>query len=302
MTPATIISLALKLAGVLGVGQTPLQQDTDDAFTLLNMMVGQWAQKRYLVYHEVDVVCVGNGFPAYSIGPGGNFDTPRPDKIESAFVRMSANSSNPVDYPLDIIAAREDWNLLPYKGLHGMPMSVFYDAGYPAAYVYINPLPDANYEIHLTVKQALTSFANQADDIALPAQYQEALLYNLAGRLAPMYQVPPNPVTVALASAALNTIRNSNAQVARLQMPRGLPGMGRRGLGLQLMGGTVGLPVATGAGLTGVGVLNVDGIAGWSLTDPDLLDGVGLSVGSGSNSAGSSVLGVGVLGQMILGA
>ena len=258
MTPRSIISLALKLSGALGVGQTALAEDTNDAFALLNMMIGQWAQKRWLVYHLIDVALPMTGAQSYSIGPGGDLDTTRPDRIESAFMRMGAAPATgdfgfqldvslldvtrmdgsgmlivadptprSVDYPLDIIEAREDWNRIGYKGISGFPSSVFYDSGFPMGTLYVNPIPGPQFELHLSLKQALAEFSDSATDINLPAQYHEALLYNLAVRLAPMYGLPPRQDVMQLASASLNTIRISNVQIGRLQMPSGLPGAGR---------------------------------------------------------------------------
>ena len=258
MTPRSIISLALKLSGSLGVGQTALAEDTNDAFALLNMMIGQWAQKRWLVYHLIDVAMPMTGAQSYSIGPGGNLDTPRPDRIESAFMRMGAapqtltggfqldvsplditamdgpltlTTADPTprsaDYPLDVIEAREDWNRIGYKGMAGFPSSVFYDSGFPFGTIYVNPVPGPQFELHLSLKQTLTAFGNLSDDLNLPAQYHEAMLYNLAVRLAPMYGLPPRQDVMQIASASLNTIRISNVQVARLQMPDGLSGVGR---------------------------------------------------------------------------
>jgi len=59
-------------------------------------------------------------------------------------------------------------------------------------------------------------------DMTLPEEYAEAIHYNLCVRLVSMYQYAPNPVQGKLAIVSLNTIRNSNAQISRLQMPNAL--------------------------------------------------------------------------------
>ena len=91
MTPRSICVLALKQIGALGIGQTASPEDISDSFALLNMMMGQFSQKRWLIYHLVDVALPMTGAQAYTIGPGGDIDTPRPDRIESAFMRMGAS-------------------------------------------------------------------------------------------------------------------------------------------------------------------------------------------------------------------
>jgi len=58
-TASSIINLTLKMAGVLGIGQTASAEDANDALTLLNAMLAQWQRKRWLVYSLDDV-----SFPA----------------------------------------------------------------------------------------------------------------------------------------------------------------------------------------------------------------------------------------------
>src|ERR1700722_5997638 len=88
VTPLDIVTQALKKAGVLGVGQTPLAEDTNDAFYDLNDMIAQWARKRWLMWHLLDVPLVSTGAMSYTVGIGGNFNTPRPDRLEAAFFRQ----------------------------------------------------------------------------------------------------------------------------------------------------------------------------------------------------------------------
>lgn len=260
MTPRSLITLALKQVGAVGLGQPARPEYLADAFTVLNMMLAQWAQRRWLVYRLDDVSFPATGAYSYSIGPGGDVDTPRPDRLEAAFVRMNPGPRtgdgfildqsmldvgvldplNPgqsvpvlssIDYPLDVLPAREDYNLIGLKAQPGFPAAIFYDSNYPLGTLYVWPVPGPQFEIHVTVKQALTGFATLDDTEALPDEYQEALLHNLTGHLAPLFQVPVPPEVVALARASLNTIRNSNTQVPRLRMPSGLPGMGRNRFG-----------------------------------------------------------------------
>lgn len=225
-TPQDIIRQALKKAGVLGVGQTALAEDTQDAFSDLQDMLGQWQRKRWLVYHLVDYSHAGTGNISYSVGPAQEFNiNPRPDKIESAFFRQVINEQvpNQVDYPLSIIEAREDYNLIALKQLQSFPQYLFYDSGFPIALAYPWPVIQQNlYELHLTVKETLNQFTSLNQVISLPLEYFAALKFNLALRLRQAYQLPPDPALIALAKDALNVIRNANAQVPRLQIAKEL--------------------------------------------------------------------------------
>lgn len=246
-TAGDIIARALKTAGVLGVGQTALAEDTADALTDMNWMLSQWQRKRWLVYHLIDVALVSNGHNSYTIGPGGDFDMLlRPEKIASAFVRqMVPNPSLRADFGLEIIEAREDYNLITLKDYPSFPSSMFYDSAFPLGNVLFTPTPGAGlFEIHLAIKDTLPQFATVADNIVLPAEYYAALHFNLARRLRVSYQLPADRDLNDLARDALNVVRGADLQLATLQMPMDLPGVMPLGLGIGLFGG--------GSGWTGV--------------------------------------------------
>lgn len=239
MTPNDLIRLALRDAGVNGVGQQPSAEDNNDAFTHLNMMLAQWSIKRWLVYHTIDVSLVSTGAASYTIGTGGDFNTPRPDKIEAAFLRfLSAGGSN-ADFPIGIINAREDYNRIRVKSVGSAPYCVFYDAAYPLGTLYFYPVATASlYEMHLTLKHQLIKFPNLTTAINLPDEYQEALLYNLGLRLCMSYQIEPSKALIAGARASLSTLRQANTQIPHLRMPSELlGGRGRFSVGRSSGGG-----------------------------------------------------------------
>ena len=223
--PKYIIRAALKKSGVFGVGQSALAEDTNDAFDDLNDMLAQWQRKRWLVYHLVTYSHVGTGNQTYSVGPGGEFPiSPRPDKIESAFFRQLVQSQpNRIDYPLEIINAREDYNRIALKQLQTFPQFIFYDSGFPTGTLYPYPVIQSGlYELHITVKETLNQFTAINQTIQLPLEYFAALKFNLALRLRQAYQLPPDAILTGLAKDALNVIRNANLQIPVLQMPRDL--------------------------------------------------------------------------------
>jgi hypothetical protein len=223
-TAGDIISEALKAAGVTGVGQAAAAEDVTDALIHLNQLIGQWNRKRWLVWHLVDAALTSTGAQTYTVGPGGNFDIPRPDRLEAAYVRqLIAGSPNLVDYPLEILNSREDYSRIRLKTLTSWPQAIFYDAAYPLGVVHPHPVPQAGlFEIHLVVKDTLSQVAAPGTALNLPPEYEAALLWNLAARLRSAYQLPPDPVAIGLAKDALNVIRNADAQIPRLRMPGAL--------------------------------------------------------------------------------
>lgn len=227
-TPQDLISFALRATGVLGTGQSALAEDYQDAFSALNGMLGLWNRRRWLVYHLITVEKVSTGAQSYTVGPGGDFDTPRPDRLESAFFRQNVSSQpNKVDYALQILEAREDYNLIALKNLSSWPAFIFYDSAYPLGSVYPWPIPQAStYSLHLTVKATLAPFTSYVQSINLPPEYIETLWMNLALRLSVLYPgVVISDDLRGMARAALETVRGANAQIPSLRMPA----MGTRG-------------------------------------------------------------------------
>lgn len=235
-TARDLVILSLKEAGVLGVGQTPLAEDINDGFTLLKRMLSQWQKKRWLIPMLIDVKADGNNLVSNPIGDGQYWDTPRPDKLQSAYFVQKNNDQNTVSYPLELIWSYEDYSQIALKHLNSFPYGVFYDGAFPNGNIFVYPIPSDQYEIHLIVKGQL-GFPNGLDQVLmLPPEYEEAIHYNLCIRLCSMYQYPVNQVQAGLAKLALNTIKVANAQIPTLSMPAGLGGRYGGGL-IGLFGG-----------------------------------------------------------------
>lgn len=227
-TAQDLISFAQRAVGILGVGQTALAEDNSDAFSALNGMVGGWTRKRWLVYHLIDVSVTTTGAMSYSVGPGGDFNVPRVDRLEAAFFRQYVSGvpgQTYVDYPLTVLEAREDYNRIALKQLVAWPEAIFFDSGYPTGTAYPVPLPPQNLtaELHLTLKDHLQQFTSFTQAVNLPDEYTEALWTNLAIRLGAIYPgVQITPQVEGLAKASLSTIRMANTQIPRLVMPSGM--------------------------------------------------------------------------------
>lgn len=236
-TIGDLVNAGLKLATVVGVGQTPAAEDTNDCWGLCQMMLEGWQRRRWLVYALSTYSLVSTGAQSYSLGPGGAFDTGatsfRPDKIEFAFLRQLTQSQpNQIDYPLEILQSKEDYSSISLKQLVSFPKYVFYDPQWPLGQVYAWPVPQASiYGLDVTIKTPMQyKFATLATKIALPYEYYEAILYNLTLRIRMQYGIsnPPGDMLPKLAKNALNTLRLGNTAIKRLSMPSGIapPGSG----------------------------------------------------------------------------
>lgn len=218
-TVRDIINLALKTANVLGVGQTASAEDMNDAFNLMNMMMAQWQRRRYMVYQLVTLSKQATGAISYTVGPGGDFNVARPAKLESAFFRQNVQTPLPVDYPLEILRSTEDYNRISIKNLNAFPRFAFYDMAYPLGNLFVWPVPNSMYEIHITVMQQIQQFVTVNDTIAMPPEYSAALMWNLTLELYPFYGLPVSPVVQGKAEASMRIIEEANTAIPQLQLP-----------------------------------------------------------------------------------
>lgn len=217
---------ALREAGALGVGQTALAEDITGAWARLQFMLQQWERKRFLVYQLVTYVVTSTGAQSYTVGPGGVFNTGatsiRPDKIERGFVRQ-LSATNPIDFPLRLLQSMEDYTNIALKQLTSFPASIFYNPTWPLGAVFAWPIPQVTtYALGIVVKQQLpVSFATAATVFVVPYEYYAAMLYNLALRLRPKYQIPsyPGDPLPSLAKDALQVLRGANTAIAELKTP-----------------------------------------------------------------------------------
>jgi hypothetical protein len=227
-TAADIVLSGLKKSGIVGLGQTPDGSDTIDALSDLNDMLAQWTTQRWMVWNELDLSFVSTGASSYTVGPNGNYNvTPRPDRIEAAYLRQLINPPGlNVDTPLKVIPSREEYSTLSLKTLTSFPLYVFLDTAYPTANLFVYPQPNASiYEVHLILKNVLP-ILKITDAISMPGQYIAAMKFNLAKRLRQAYGkgLRPDPELNALARSSLDIVKQSNLQVPELQLPKALLG------------------------------------------------------------------------------
>lgn len=224
-TALSVVTAALKKAGLWSIGTTPDGSDISDALSDLNDMLAAWNEERWMVWHLIDVAFVANNTTPFTVGPNGNFNVfPRPTRIEYAYTRQLNVAGTPIDTPLAVTHAREDYSRLALKGLVAFPKSAFYDAASPMGNLFVYPIPNASiYEIHIVLRDtwpvvigANTSFAN------FPPHAIPAMKFNLARILRQAYGKGRNPDNElnTLAAGYLETLRNSQTQVPELLMPK----------------------------------------------------------------------------------
>lgn len=222
-TPATpgtlrvldVITAALIKLRVHRAGADVPPEDAQDAADELRRLLGTWQVEGSLVYRVQEQICpLTPGKATYTIGPGGDIDTPRPVALHDAFTRIGST-----DYPYTVVHA-ELWTLLHQKSQSGTwPQWVYYEPAYPLGVIHCWPVPTVGV-LSLLLDQPLTTLGLN-DTVSMPPGYEDALVLCLGKRLAPSYGQSLTAEYVSDYTLAMRALTRANKRpvIATLRLP-----------------------------------------------------------------------------------
>jgi hypothetical protein len=193
---------ALRKAQVtLGPLRVPSTAQFQDALWELNRLIGSLNCDRLNIYSIADYEFpLETGKMAYTIGLSpdplftADFPVERPQMIERANIVVTSTSPT-VRYPLALFTASQ-WALIQVREIPDtIPQVLYNDRAYPISTLYLWGQPMAGYVLELFPWILIPTFRTITDVVLLPPGYEDALVLNLAVRLAPHFQkgaVPPD--------------------------------------------------------------------------------------------------------------
>ncbi|MFN7882496.1 MAG: hypothetical protein ACK5PF_05725 [bacterium] len=183
-----VINAALRKLSVLSGGSVPEAYQITQASQALNAMLKAfhadgmplWALKEFTFNTVANT-------SAYNIGNSQTLNTPMPLKITQA---VKASGSSYSNVPLNIYT---DYNfrLLPMLNSSGVPVNMYYQpfSDYGTINLWPKP-PDNTTSITIRYQRPFEDMVTATDDFDFPPYWLEAIIYNLADRLAPEYGIP----------------------------------------------------------------------------------------------------------------
>jgi len=223
-TTRDIIEDSLRLIGVLGTGMTSTDAEAQDALRQLNRMLETWNLESMMSFStdRHNTLALTASTQTYTIGTGGTFNVTRPIEIEGASIRFNPSSED-TEIPLGILY-EEQWHSIPDKDTEStVPSSLYYEPEYPLGKVHLWPIPSVNtHQLILYVRNPLGALAALATTVQFPPGYEEAIVYNLAVRLAPGFGRPPDVFVIDTARTTKAKIKIANARPRYMKMDEGL--------------------------------------------------------------------------------
>jgi hypothetical protein len=212
-----LLYAALRKAAVtVGPGRGPSPAQQQDALDELRRLTGSLNCDRLFIFSISTQVFPLTGAVSYTIGQdacGGtiaDFDAPRPQLIESANILSSTTPQ--ASWPLTIVDAAA-WAQLPapMPSSPGIPEALYNDRAAPISTLYLYGAPTAGYQLELFAWVPVPTYTSFGDVVVLPLQYEDALVLNLACRLAPHFQRVVDPDLRQQARESLMRLLSINA-------------------------------------------------------------------------------------------
>lgn len=215
-----LIYHALRAAGVtLLAGRTPSEDQYSDGLKVFNRMTG-WLNtlSNAIFTRRIDVWRTAPNTRIYTLGPGGDWDGPRPQRIEYANLFLS---ENPIYRKELRIWDDAQWKAIHLQDVFTYPEGLYNDGAAGLANIYFHPAPDKDYGIELYTWQALSKASTVNDELVYPDGYEEMLVGQLAVRFMPMYRkrlnsLADDQLVITQAQNSLSAVIKLNANPPRM--------------------------------------------------------------------------------------
>lgn len=178
-TVLQIVTAAFRKINVIAVDETATADELANGIEALNWMLKAWQKKEWLTWTYTSGSLTLTTAASYTLSPV------RPVRIVSARYKSTGGTETPMNR-----LTRVEYDELPLKTSTGIPTNFYYDRQKEAAKLYVWPvLSSATTEsIEYTYERELEDIAAGSDVLDVPVDWHEAVIYNLASRLAEEYQ------------------------------------------------------------------------------------------------------------------
>ena len=217
-TGLQIITDAFAEIGVIGEGETPNASMVALGLRILNRMLDSLSNNTNWAYFASSETKALTGQSSFTIGPTGDVVSDRPIAVETATVVV-----NGITYPVKVID-NERYDILTYKALTGAyTAAVYYEGTYPNGTVYVYPIC-SGATLNLRVLNNVKQFATELVQIDMPEGYEDAIVLNLATRLARSYGREVSKDLKMDAIKAMKAVTKTNTVIPTLELPEAVMG------------------------------------------------------------------------------
>lgn len=188
LSASDVIVAARRKLGIQAQEETLEAADLDDGLKTLNMMLKAWQADGVMCWTSSELTFVlAQADTNVTFGAGMDVTT-IPFEIVSININRGSN-----DLPM-MQMSRQDYRRLPNKTSQGCPTQFYYDRQRSGGTLYIWPAADATAgTLYIDTRRIIMDMDASANTFDLPQEWYEAIVYNLADRLAEDYGMVGSP-------------------------------------------------------------------------------------------------------------
>jgi hypothetical protein len=217
MTARDLISDALRTIGVIAADENPSASEAQQGLSKLNQLIGKWRTQRLNAW-----AIVSERFPfvankkVYTMGPDGDFDTERPQKVTKVQLYYTQNGVTlPLNMPIQMLNLDQYQNFIVPDTASSIPQYCYVDDSYPLRNIYFYTVPNVVDSVDIFHWTVLQSVPTLGTTFEIPDGYLLALVLDLAMHLAPQY----GAAAVAAAGLIAEQAIDAKAAIKRINMP-----------------------------------------------------------------------------------
>lgn len=219
-TALQIIYSALVACGSQSAGEPVDPTEAQDALVILNQMLDLWQIQRLMIFTIQRLIFNLNASQqTYACGSGGDFNIPRPARIENYGVIIPSG----IELPCRSLTVKE-WQMLPIGKTQTqnlqtpVPYYIWDDKGMPLRNISYWPTPSLGMQATLYPWIALSYFPDLKTPFTFPPGYAECIKYHLALRCGVEFpgDLERMPMLKMFADEAMDRIKILNTEVSEL--------------------------------------------------------------------------------------
>jgi len=226
-----IIQQSLQLIGAVSFGESIEAAVSQSSLLQLNSLLRKWSNSymNYTTYDQIYVTSANKPFISMGSAINGEFATSslgdisaRPATIDQVDIIMGT-----LTFPVDIKTYSE-YTRIALKNIVSIPKFCYYKEGMPFNELWFFPIIPSSYSVRVVGKSYLPQYTNISESVIMPPEYVEALIYNLALHLAPMFGQNPSEGLIMMANSGMKHIKHKNVITNIPRMMNDFSGSGSR--------------------------------------------------------------------------
>ncbi|MGM0614768.1 MAG: hypothetical protein ACQES7_04315 [Pseudomonadota bacterium] len=219
-TTKQLIESAMRTIGVLAAGEEAKPSELQDALEYAKAMLDSWSNETLMVQAYTHESFTLTSTRSYTMGPGGAFDTVRPQHLVNMVIRDSGGLDTPVS-----ITSLEQWASIPRKDTERhSPAYAYFVPEYPLARIEFSAITTPGDTLKLVSAKAIEALPELTAETTYPPGYDRAIRLGLAMELAPEYGKQVDQVLAAQLNQAVTVLKRTNARarIPTLEVDHGL--------------------------------------------------------------------------------